>query len=36
MSGRRDEDLLYFALGLAVILALLVVGLSSAHTGVCR
>ena len=28
MSGRRDEDLLYFALGLAVILALLIAGLS--------
>ena len=36
MRGRPDEDLLYFALGLAVILALLVVGLTGAHSGVCR
>ena len=36
MSGRPDEDLLYFALGLAVILALLIAGLSGNLAGVCR
>ena len=34
MSGRPDEDLLYFALGLAVILALLIAGLSGNPAGV--
>ena len=36
MTGRPNEDATWFAIGLAIVLAMLIAGLSGGPPGVCR